>query len=95
MMVRITRTEQEGTTVLQVEGSLSAVFVDEMARECESVNGPFVLDLVNLRYVDSAGAALLAQLAATAAELRGVSPYIAIRMEQYAAPATSLSTSFV
>ena len=93
MIVRITRTDQAGTTVLLVEGGLSSAFVDEMARECASLDGAFVLELSNLRRVDAAGASLLAELASKGVEMRGVSPYIAMRMQQYDSSTRSSNAS--
>jgi hypothetical protein len=82
MLVRITRTIQDCTTVLQVDGGLFSEFVPEMTRECDSLDEAFILDLTNLYCIDAAGAAMLAELACKGVEIRGASPYITLRIQQ-------------
>lgn len=86
MLVRITRTYQNEMTVLRVEGGLSSEIVDQLAQECDMLDNAFVLDVANLRSIDAAGSALLAELASRGVAMRGISPYIALRMQQHASP---------
>ena len=93
MLLRITRIDHDGTTVLRVEGRLSSTFVGELAKECEALHLAAALDLSNLCCVDAAGAAMLVKLASKGVEMREVSPYITMRMQQYALPSSSPHTS--
>jgi hypothetical protein len=52
--------------------------VVELERLCQTVPSPLALDLTDLRWADAAGIRLLNTLADTGAQLRGVSPYIAL-----------------
>ena len=83
MLFRIRRADRGETAILVVEGGLSADYVGELVRACNSLDRA-VLDLNNLRCIDIAGAAGLAQLASRGFQLRGVSPYISMRMQHSA-----------
>jgi anti-anti-sigma regulatory factor len=83
MQLRITRGDSDGTIHLVVEGGLSAAHVGVLAEECESVDGPLVLDLSKLRSVDAAGTALLRELAASDVEMRGISNSIRMRIQHH------------
>jgi hypothetical protein len=80
--MRVTRLELASGTILLVEGRLVSAYTDELARECRSLPPGLILDLKNLRGVDARGATLLAKLLSQGAQLRGVSPYVRLRIEQ-------------
>src|SRR5262249_19474203 len=77
-MLRIdTEADQEGGTVLRLEGALIGPWIAEWRRVLEAVPaGALAVDLTALGYADKAGQQLLRQLA-TRAELRGCSPFLA------------------
>ena len=53
-----------------------------LERLCQAVPSPLALDLTDLRWVDATGIRLLNTLADTGAQLRGVSPYIALLLDR-------------
>ena len=78
MLVRITQHSEDSLTVVTIHGSLRREGVAELERLCQGVPPPLALDLTYLRWVDAAGITLLNTLADAGAQLRGVSPYIAL-----------------
>ncbi len=81
MRLRVTQTFTDGMTVLHVDGEL----VDAGARELERVARgvrPLRLDLTHLQRADTAGLAILRQLATAGTELAGVPPYIGLLLER-------------
>ena len=78
MLVRITQHSEGSLTVVTIHGSLGRAGVTELERLCQGMPSPLALDLTYLRWVDAAGITLLNTLADAGAQLRGVSPYIAL-----------------
>ena len=78
MLLRITQTTEGPLTVLTVAGQLVADGVAELARMAQAAVPPLALDLTHLQQADADGIALLQALADAGAQLRGVSPYIAL-----------------
>jgi ABC-type transporter Mla MlaB component len=78
MRVRMTQRNEGDLTVIAIAGHLIREGVVELERLCQAVPSPLALDLTDLRWVDAAGIRLLNTLADTGAQLRGVSPYIAL-----------------
>jgi hypothetical protein len=78
MLVRITKRSEGSLTVVTIDGSLGRQGVAELEQLCKGVPSPLALDLTYLRWADAAGIALLNTLADAGAQLRGVSPYIAL-----------------
>jgi hypothetical protein len=78
MLVRITQHSEGSLTIITIDGSLGREGVAELEHLCQGVPSPLALDLTYLRWVDAAGITLLNTLADTGAQLRGVSPYIAL-----------------
>ena len=81
MTVRITPKPNCQRTVLQVDGRLSSADVGELTREFANAQPPIVLDLSELRSVDSRGADALLDLVAQGAELNGVTPYVEVLLK--------------
>jgi anti-anti-sigma regulatory factor len=81
MAIRITKISEAHQIVLHVDGYLSIVNVDELAREYESSQAALVLDLSNLLSADSEGVKCLRELMSFGAEVRGASPYIDLLLE--------------
>jgi ABC-type transporter Mla MlaB component len=78
MLLRITQTTEGPLTVLTVAGRLVRDGVAELARAAQAAVPPLALDLTHLQQADADGIALLQALADAGAQLRGVSPYIAL-----------------
>jgi anti-anti-sigma regulatory factor len=80
--IRIDVTGQHGRTVVVVAGRLQGGAVDELSRACREIRGPVTLDLTELRAADEAGIGLLRALQTTGAEIRGLSPYLQLLMDE-------------
>jgi ABC-type transporter Mla MlaB component len=78
MLLRISQQHEGSLTVIAIDGHLVRDGVAELERLCQSVTAPLVLDLTYLQRVDAAGITLLNTLADAGAQLRHVSPYIAL-----------------
>ncbi len=83
MTVRITHKPDCHRTVLQVDGRLSSADVDELTREFADAQPPIVLELSELRSVDSGGAEALLDLVAQGAALQGVTPYVELLLKSH------------
>ena len=81
MPVRIRKTSESSQTVFWVDGYLTAEDVDELDREYRSAQGSRILDLSNLQSADSEGVECLRGLVSLGAEVRNVSQYIALLLE--------------
>ena len=62
--------------MVTVAGRLEPSCLEELQKLCRSIEGPFTLDLSSLLSADAEGLAVLRELEAQGAELRGVSPFI-------------------
>jgi hypothetical protein len=82
MLLHITQRSEDGLTVVALAGHLVQEGVAELERLCQAVPSPLALDLTDLRWVDAVGIRLLNTLADTGAQLRGVSPYIALLLDR-------------
>lgn len=76
MSVRIATMIVDERTVVQVAGRLQASEVPELNKEVRSIVGPLVLDLSQLLSADKSGIEKLRELLSRGTELRGVSPYL-------------------
>ncbi len=82
MSVRITSLSESTGTVIHIAGKLRTEDIGELEREASDVTGPLILDVSDLASTDAAGAESLKTLADGGAELRGVSPYLALLLER-------------
>jgi ABC-type transporter Mla MlaB component len=82
MRLRITQTTEGPTTVITIDGQLVGDGVAELARVYQAAVPPMALDLTHLQQADADGIALLKALADAGAQLRGVSPYIALLLDR-------------
>ncbi len=80
-MLRITTIAAENGTVVQLAGRLLADGVAELQRVCREVGWPLRLDLCDLLHADDSGRAAIRELVARGAELRNVSPFTALLLE--------------
>jgi anti-anti-sigma regulatory factor len=76
-LLRIIETETDGITTVHLEGSFFSAWVEEVrsAVARRTAAGPVRLDLTELRYVDTAGIALLRVLQGQGIEITSSSPY--------------------
>ncbi len=78
MAIRITKTLDDESTFLQVDGSVTRESLPALEAECGAVEGVVVLDLSGITYIDSAGLEFLrGQQARRESRLCHVSPYVA------------------
>lgn len=82
-MIRVTSRRSEGKSIIQIDGALRSEFLEELADTISSMEPPIVLDLSNLRSVDSESTEALVRMAKEAAEVIGASPYIRLLLERY------------
>ncbi len=76
MVLRITTKCSGVVTVVRIDGRLCKQGVAELERACQSIEGPFCLDLANLQSVDAEGIRAISDLEAHGVAIAGVSPYI-------------------
>lgn len=76
MILRITTKRSGVVTVVRIDGRLRKEGVAELERVCQSIEGPFCLDLANLQSVDAEGIRAISDLEAHGVAVTGVSPYI-------------------
>ena len=81
MSIRITETSNADGTVLQLDGRLASEDVEELVRAYRSVQGPVVLELMNLQSASSFGVEALLELASLGARLRGASTFMELLMK--------------
>ena len=81
MTVRIETTSEGSKTVVSVAGRLEGSGVREFLRTCRSITGEFVLDLTGLRSADADGIDAIHKAVSGGAELRGVSPFIRLLID--------------
>ena len=78
MLLRMTQQHEGTLTVIAIDGHLVRDGVPELERLCQGVTAPLAPDLTYLQGVDANGITLLNALADAGAQLRHVSPYIAL-----------------
>lgn len=76
-MLRITRSTDDGTTLLKLEGKLLAPWAGEVIEQCNGSAGAVRLDLSQLSFVDGAGLALLNDLRGRGAAIVACSGFVA------------------
>ena len=81
MTVRIETTIEGSKTIVSVAGRLAVSEANELLRECNSIEGGFLLDLTGLRSADPDGIEAIRKLVHAGAELRGVSPFIRLLLD--------------
>ena len=84
--LRVTVTQSMRSTVLHVDGRLTAGNLGHLERLVATVSGVVVLDLSNLMSVDDAGLATLRSLGRRGARLVGVTPYVSLLLTDESAP---------
>ena len=82
MSIRITSESDLGETVLYIAGKLQNEDLGELEREIGNASSPLVLDLSDLTFADQAGTNALTALLRCGTELRGMSPYWKLLLEQ-------------
>jgi hypothetical protein len=82
MTVRMETTSDDGTTTVMVSGRLTSACVPAFLRTCESAEGDCVLDLDGLRAADAEGLEAIRELVRAGTELRGVSQFIRLLLDE-------------
>ena len=80
MRLRITVRKEEPVTVVEVHGELLIAGLRELDAACDR-RLELVIDLSNVRQVDTPSVAWLRELAADGVKLVGASPYVAMLLE--------------
>ena len=80
-MISITDITESGQTVFRIDGRLTADDVPVLDESCSGIGKPHVLDLSKLQSVDAAGSEKLRELASDGVEIRGMSPYLKLLLE--------------
>ena len=80
MAIRITVKPLAAGTCVKIDGELDTEGVSEVDASCGSAAGPVVLDLTDLRTLDSDGEACLRRLIGGGATLHAAPPYIRMRL---------------
>ncbi len=81
MQIRITKTDSDTATIVQVDGRLAEDAVADLEGECQSPRGTLYLDLTNLISADAEGLKALNKLVESGARLVGESPYFRLRLK--------------
>lgn len=79
-MLKINRTQENGSVILRAEGRVVGDWVSELRRCCEtalSEGSALKVDLRDVDYTDARGLALLAELKTLGAVLVNCSPFVA------------------
>lgn len=79
--IRIDITSDGPEKVVRVAGRITGSAVEQLRKVCDSIKGPFVLDLSSLMFGDDAGIDVIRAMSAKGAALRGVSPFIQLLLD--------------
>jgi hypothetical protein len=77
----ITRVDENGGTLLRIDGQLSRDGIEELRRALEASAAPITLELSGLRSADEPALAMLSGLRANGVTLVGASQYLELRMQ--------------
>jgi hypothetical protein len=80
LMIRITVTPTEVGTRVKIDGGLVTEDVREVDAACGSAAVPVVLDLADLKTIDSVGVVCLLRLMSGGATVEAAPPYIRMRL---------------
>jgi anti-anti-sigma regulatory factor len=80
MTVWIRSKQLEVGTLVRVDGDLDTQDVGELVAICGAAAGPVILDLAELRTLDSVGEACLRRLIEGGATVNAAAPYIRVRL---------------
>ena len=81
MTMRIDTTSEGSKTIVSVAGRLEGPGIREFLRICRSIAGEFVLDLSGVCAADPEGIDAIHKAVSRGAELRGVSPFIRLLLD--------------
>jgi len=74
--------QQDAVRTVHLAGRLGREHTAELLRICDEAPGPLRVDLANLVSADPTGLEALVGLEGRGAELTGISPYLALRLER-------------
>ena len=81
MDIRIDHIHSGSASVVHIAGRLSGTAVAELKKICNSIEGPFVLDLSSLLFADSVGISTLRSIVDRGAHIHGASPFIELLLD--------------
>lgn len=73
--------QNEAPTTLKLDGWLAGRSVLDLQAACAALEGPFIIDLANLRFADEDGISLLRRLRANGARLVGAGLFMAAALQ--------------
>lgn len=76
MSIRIDNVHSGSETVVHIAGRLSGTAVAQLKAVCEQIEGPAVLDLSSLLFVDDEGVETILASIEKGARIKGASPFI-------------------
>lgn len=82
MDCRLDVSPEEGRAVVRIHGRLAGAAVPELERVCREASRPLVLDVTYLMSADDGGVATLRRLVLDGAQFAGLSPYLALLLDQ-------------
>ncbi len=80
-MLRITLSEKEDGSMVQLAGRLGGEWVDQAKQSCATAEAPLLIDASELQEADTAGLTLLAELLDRGERVEGLSSYLAMRVD--------------
>lgn len=86
MDLRLTVTQEDRVAVIHVDGWLAAENLNDLEPLVTAIEGEVIIDLSNLVSADDAGVATLRSLAGRGARLIGVTPYVALLLDDQRSP---------
>ena len=81
MEIRIDISSEGSKTIVFIAGRLSGVSVAQLRKACDPIKGAFVVDLSDLLFADDQGIDVIRAIADKGAEVRGVSPFIQLLLD--------------
>lgn len=81
MPIRIIMTSERGRTLIKIAGQLKRADMDELIRTFQELDGPAVLDLMELQSVDREAVVQLREFIDLGLEVQAASPYIELLLK--------------
>jgi anti-anti-sigma regulatory factor len=81
MELRIDIASEGPVTMVHLTGRLSGNTISQLKEACDQIKGAVVLELSNLRSVDTTGSGFIRTLVEKGTKLRGASPFIQLLLD--------------
>jgi len=79
--VRIETSTEGSTTIINVDGRLTQLAVEQLRKTCGPIKGAVVLDLSNLQFADDAGIDAIRAMVSHGATVRGASQFVELLLD--------------